>query len=104
MPQSLSAVYVHSVFSIRDRIPFLTDPAVRADAHRYLAGVSKSLKCPALIVGGVADHVHVLSRLSRGSAQSDYLKELKRISSLWGKETIHRDFSWKSGFGIFSVR
>ena len=36
MPQSLSAVYVHLVFSTKDRRPFLRDLATRAALHAYL--------------------------------------------------------------------
>ncbi len=103
MPQSLSAVYVHLVFSTRDRIPFLGEAEILSDTHRYIAGVSKSLDCPALIVGGVGDHVHILSRLGRGTTQSGYVKELKRVSSAWAKERCGPEFAWQSGFGIFSV-
>ena len=37
MPQSLSAVYVHLVFSTRDRRPFLSDPTIRNALHIQLA-------------------------------------------------------------------
>jgi hypothetical protein len=45
MPQSFSGVYVHLVFSTKDRQPFLTDLTRRDDLHAYLGGISKSLDC-----------------------------------------------------------
>lgn len=105
MPQSLSSVYLHLIFSTKGRYPFLRNADLRAEMHAYLGGVSKKLDCPPLIVGGVADHVHLLARLGRTIAQADWVKELKRVSSLWIKErdvTLH-DFSWQSGYGVFSV-
>ena len=73
MPQSLAQIYLHIIFSTKHRQPFLTDPTLRAELHAYLAGTCKNLDSPAVIIGGVADHVHILSRLSpaafhRGSA------------------------------------
>jgi len=105
MPQSLSAVYLHLVFSTKDRRPFLRDPAVRAGCQAYLGEVSKRLDCPTVIVGAVEDHVHILARLSRSVSQADWVKELKRTSSLWIKSHYAnlKDFSWQSGYGLFSV-
>ena len=68
MPQSLSAVYIHLVFSTKERRPFLRDPDTREALHAYLGGVSKTLDCPPIIVGGMADHVHLLARF--GTAKS----------------------------------
>ncbi len=105
MPQSLSAVYLHLVFSTKDRHPFLRDPTLRAEIHAYLGGISKQLDCPPIIIGGVEDHVHILARHARTITQADWVKELKRASSLWIKQRDPslRDFGWQSGYGIFSV-
>jgi len=105
MPQSLSAVYIHFVFSTKDRRPFLSDPKIRAEMHSYLAGVSYHMQCPALIIGGVEDHVHGLVRLHRTISQADWVKETKRVTSLWVKPKAGemQDFGWQSGFGAFSV-
>jgi putative transposase len=105
MPQSLSAVYLHLVFSTKDRHPFLRDPTLCAETHAYLGGVSKQLDCPPIIIGGVDDHVHILARHARTITQAEWVKELKRVSSLWIKQRDPslRDFAWQSGYGIFSV-
>jgi putative transposase len=85
MPQSLSAVYIHLVFSTKDRRPFLRDKSVRASLHSQLGGISKTLECPPLLVGGVEDHVHMLARLGRTITQADWVKEIKRVSNSWLK-------------------
>jgi len=76
MPQSLSAVYLHLVFSTKDRRPFLRDPDLRAEIHAYLAGTSKQLECPPILAGGVEDHVHLLARHERTITQADWVKEI----------------------------
>lgn len=105
MPQSLSAVYLHLVFSTKDRRPFLRDKRVRDALHAYLGGVSKTLDCPPLIVGGVEDHVHLLCRFARTITQAEWVKELKRISNGWLKEhgRDYTDFEWQGGYADFSV-
>ena len=105
MPQSLSVVYLHLVFSTKDRQPFLRDPVIRAEMHKWLGSASGQLQCPSVIVGGVEDHVHILGRLARTISQADWVKELKRTSSLWIKERDPRlsEFAWQAGYGVFSV-
>ena len=73
--------------------------------YAFLGGVSKKLGCPPIIIGGTADHVHLLCQLGRTISLADWVKELKRISSIWVKK---RDpglatFGWQSGYGSFSV-
>ena len=65
MPQSLAKILVHTVFSTKDRRPFLRDKSIREELHRYLGGILNNLDCQPIIIGGVEDHVHILSTLSR---------------------------------------
>ena len=105
MPQSLSAVYIHLVFSTKDRRPLLRDKPTRDALHSYLGGVSKQLDCPPILIGGVEDHVHLLARFGRTITQAEWVKELKRVSNLWLKERgrDYADFEWQGGYADFSV-
>jgi putative transposase len=95
-------VYVHAIFSTKDREPFLSAPEARERVHSFLGGVSKQLGCQPLVVGGVEDHVHILAALGRSISQADWIKELKRASSVMLK-CEHPRFGWQSGYAIFSV-
>ncbi|HKO95538.1 MAG TPA: transposase [Pyrinomonadaceae bacterium] len=104
MPQSLSAVYIHLVFSTKHRAPFLRDKNLRTDLHAFLGGTSKALDCPPIIVGGVEDHVHLLVRFGRTITQAEWVKELKRVSNIWlKKEGGLYEFDWQGGYADFSV-
>jgi len=105
MPQSLSAVYIHLVFSTKERRPFLRDKVMRESLHAYLGAVSKELECPPLKVGGVEDHVHLLCRFGRTITQAEWVKEIKRGSNQWLKDQSHDylDFQWQGGYADFSV-
>ncbi len=105
MPQSLAKLWVHLIFSTKDRYPFLSDELVQADMHAYLATVLRNHDCETLIVGGVEDHVHALLALSRNYSIADIVKEIKIASSRWVKEKSRtlRMFSWQRGYGAFSV-
>ncbi len=105
MSQSLSVVYLHLVFSTKLRTPFLYDRSLRMTLHAWLGAASERLGCPSVIVGGAEDHVHVLARMSRTITQADWVKELKRVSSIWIKEhdQLLAEFAWQSGYAVFSV-
>ena len=53
MPQSLAKILVHTVFSTKDRRPFLRDKMLREELHRYLGGILTNHDCQPIIVGGV---------------------------------------------------
>jgi REP element-mobilizing transposase RayT len=103
VPQSLANVLTHLIFSSKNRFPFLADKALRQRTHAYLAAVLKDMHSPALIVGGVADHLHILCQLSRTSALSGVIEQLKVSSSKWVKTQGVGNFSWQRGYGAFSI-
>jgi REP element-mobilizing transposase RayT len=105
MPRSFSSVHIHVVFSTKDRRPLLTNLSLRQDVHNCLGRIAKEHGCEPLIVGGVADHVHILCGLGKTISQADLVKELKRVSSLWVKERDSRlnEFNWQGGYGAFSI-
>jgi putative transposase len=105
MSQSLSSVYLHAVFSTKERRRFLLDKSIQIKLHSFLGGASRKLGCPSIIAGGTDDHIHQLIRFSRTITQADWIKEIKRSSSLWIKQTELRlrNFSWQKGYGFFSV-
>jgi putative transposase len=59
MSQSFDQIYLHIVFSTKNRNPFLHDPTVRDEIHRGLGGECNKLGCPFIRVAGLADHVHI---------------------------------------------
>src|SRR5262245_20847181 len=105
MPQSLAQIYLHLVFSTKDRQPFLNEKVLREEVHKFLGGTCNQLDCPVLRVGGVEDHVHIPCRFGRTISVADLIKELKRVSSQWIKTNgpALTDFHWQNGYGAFSV-
>jgi REP element-mobilizing transposase RayT len=77
MPQSLSKVIVHIIFSTKDREPWL-GLDVRPRMHAYLATVCRDLGAEVVRVGGVADHVHIVTALPRNSFPSSIHRAAKQ--------------------------
>ena len=94
---------MHIVFSTKNREPFLRDTELRSQIHSYLAGTLKGSGCEPIEVGGVSDHIHLLTALGRGIAVSELVKELKTSSNLVIKRKGVHNFGWQVGYGVFSV-
>ena len=108
MPQSLSKVILHIIFigtKNRDASGSISD--VRAtDACSDLANTSAATSVPnSMRVGGVADHVHIVTTLPRTVSQAQLIEEIKKASSKWIKtlDARYRGFFWQRGYGAFSV-
>lgn len=104
MPQSLNKIYIHIVFSTKNREPLISDD-IKEDLFNYLGGVCKNLECNPIQVGGYRDHVHILCLLSKKITLIKLLEELKSSSSKWIKtrNVKFSNFYWQSGYGAFSV-
>lgn len=104
MPQSLSSILIHLVFSTKNRQPWITE-TIESDLYRYLGGIFRSRKCPSLIIGGDKDHIHSLFSLSRICTVAKLVEELKSSSSKWIKERGPEfwNFHWQDGYGAFSI-
>ncbi len=105
MPQSLARILVHTIFSTKDREPVLSDAVRRTELHAWLGGVCNKLGCVPIQIGGVADHVHLLTTLSRSISPAEFVKETKRASTDWLRNNHDgmAGFRWQAGYGMFSV-
>jgi putative transposase len=104
MPQSLAKVYLHVVFSTKNRAPLLADEW-RDELFRVMGGASNNLGCQSLIVGGIADHVHMLFQLGRTNTIADTVGKIKSTSSAWINQRpgLSVEFHWQAGYAAFSV-
>jgi putative transposase len=104
MPQSLSKVYVHIVFSTKNHSPFIKSN-VENELFAYIGGVIRDNGGILMKINAVPDHIHILSTLPKNISQSKFLEEIKRNSSLWikTKGKNYTKFAWQRGYGIFSV-
>lgn len=104
MAQSFSSVYIHLVFSTKNRIPCL-DPELCSRLWSYLGGTCRSMGCNPVQVGGTSDHVHILCVLARDTAIQNFVAKIKAESSKWVKcqKPLTADFHWQTGYGVFSV-
>ncbi len=104
MSQSLVKNRIHLVYSTKHRPPRI-DKDHRDGLFAYQAGIFNEWDSPALVIGGVEDHVHALFALSKNHALKTIVEEVKKGSSKWMKTDGPKnpDFYWQAGYGAFSV-
>ncbi|MCE9558126.1 MAG: IS200/IS605 family transposase [Armatimonadetes bacterium] len=90
---------VHIVFATQQRKPTITNPP---ELHAYLAGIVRGLKADPYAIGGVADHVHLLCGITPSHSISDFMRDLKKSSSIKMKQA-NPSFAWQEGYSVFSV-
>lgn len=104
MPHSLAYNYIHLVFSTKYREHTIS-PEIEQKLYDYIAGICKNLESPALQIGGITDHIHILFILSKNISLVSFVKEIKASSSKWIKTQglQYNNFYWQGGYGAFSV-
>ncbi|WP_026953204.1 IS200/IS605 family transposase [Algoriphagus mannitolivorans] len=102
MPQSLAKVYLHIVFSTKNRIPMISEE-IRPNAQAYFVKVGSNLGSFTEEIFMMPDHIHWLCTLPRTIPIADLVKNVKISSSIKYKELIHQNFEWQKGYGAFSV-
>jgi REP element-mobilizing transposase RayT len=93
----------HVIFSTKNRKPMLRD-AIRDETYRYIAGIIANKEGRLVEIGGVEDHVHLLTSCSPRMALADFIRDIKSNSSRWlHEEGRHADFGWQTGYAAFTV-
>jgi REP element-mobilizing transposase RayT len=102
MSHSLANILIHATFRTINRSTLI--PRELWGQHfAYLQSLLSSLDCHSLQIGGVADHIHLCFRLNKEMKISEVMGKVKANSSRWLKEKGVRNFSWKTGYGAFSI-
>lgn len=105
MPQSFAKVWLHIVFSTKNRQTFLQGEDFRLQMFRMLSHHVTESGCVSASVGGHVDHVHLLVGLSRTITIAQLVENIQTETSLWAKTAAGGTelFRWQSGYGAFSV-
>ena len=102
MPQSLSKVYIHCVFSTKKGVPYITN-AIRKDLHAYITGTLSNIGAYVNEIYANPDHIHVLCTLPRTITMAELVSKIKTPSTKWIKKQGITNFFWQGGYGVFSV-
>ena len=104
MAQSLSKLYVHIVFHIKNTSVFIKEKNYDS-LYAYMGSIIKDNDSIPILINGTNDHVHILCVMSKNIALAKLVEEIKRHSSRWIKtqDIIYKKFAWQGGYAGFSV-
>jgi putative transposase len=104
MAQTLVSLYVHVVFSTKNRANIIS-PEIENELWSYLGGILNNNKSKLLASNGTENHIHLLISLSKNIGLSELVGDIKRDSSKWikTKGEKYQKFQWQDGYGAFSV-
>lgn len=91
------------VFSTKNREHTLTIEN-REELFRYIGGIFKNKNCHLYQIGGVTDHLHIITHVHPTVALSSLMKDIKMASSSYIKsKNLFKEFSgWQEGYGAFT--
>ena len=91
------------VFSTKNREHTLLKPG-REELFRYISGVLKNKNCHLYQIGGVSDHLHIITHLHPSIALASLVKDIKLASSdLIKLQKLFPLFNgWQVGYGGFT--
>jgi REP element-mobilizing transposase RayT len=104
MSHSLSKLYVHLIFHVKDERVFIRLEDEK-ELYAYMGGIIKQTSSAPIKIGGTANHVHILANMSKNISLSKFLEEIKKNSSRWIKtKNVHyKNFAWQGGYAGYSV-
>ena len=80
MPHSLSKIWIHAIWSTKDRLPLL-NPEAENQIYYIMKDEFRELACPVKIINGMPDHVHCLFLLNPQKSVAEVIKHIKGNSS-----------------------
>jgi len=91
------------VFSPKDRKPVLIKEN-REALYRYIWGILKNKKCHLYRIGGVENHIHIVTHIHPSISLSNLVKDIKRASTEFIKqENLFPQFDiWQRGYSAFT--
>ena len=104
MSQSLSKLFIHIIFHIKNPSAKIRKED-KSELYSYIGSIIKDNESIPIMINGVEDHIHVLCVMSKNIALAKFVEEIKRHSSRWikTKGNYYIKFAWQGGYGGFSV-
>ena len=105
---SYSLLNYHIVFGTKFRRDTIRDD-FKDRFYEYIGGTIRNRKGHLIEIGGVEDHLHLLTSLPPTITVSDAVRDIKANASKWVNENGDNNrnasdkFEWQIGYGAFTV-
>lgn len=105
MSHSLTKIWIHGVFSTKDRAVLIED-IFESKLHTHIkSSLENQFECGVKIINGTKDHVHILFLQNPNHSIKDIFHYIKGESSHWINQNnfLKQKFAWQIGYSAFSV-
>jgi REP element-mobilizing transposase RayT len=105
MSHSITKIWIHGVFSTKDRKPIIT-PGFEDKLHAHIKDtLTNQFNCTVRVINGACDHIHILFLLDNMYSIQEIFHQVKGESSHWVNQNnfIPGKFAWQIGYGAFSI-
>lgn len=104
MSQSLSKLYVHAIYHVKND-ECLIRMEDENELYAYIGGILNLSKSIPIVINGTENHIHVLCIMSKNISLANLLEDIKGNSSRWikTKGPHYRNFAWQGGYAGYSV-
>ena len=102
---ALWRLYYHLVWATKERHPLIT-PNIEPELYGYIIGKADALGCITHAVGGIEDHLHLVSSIPPKLSIADFVQHIKGSSAYHlnhGDFSSTEKFKWQRGYGVFSL-
>ena len=98
-------IWVHLVFSTKDRIPFLNSKEIREKIFEHIEQNAKAKDIWLKEINGYSDHTHCLLSLNKDQSISKVAQLIKGESSNWinKNKIVNTKFLWQDDYWAVSV-
>ena len=101
---ALWRLYYHLVWTTKNRYPYLTSDKEKR-IYPYI--INKAIALDSIIhsIGGIEDHVHLITSIPPKLSIADFVKNIKGSSAHFYNKIFADEakFSWQEGYGVFSL-
>jgi len=103
MSNTYSQIYIQLVFAVKFRQSLIAE-TWQDLLYKYITAIVQHNNHKLIAIGGVSDHIHILTGLNSDESISHLVQEIKRDSSKWinEKHLVSGHFAWQQGYGAFS--
>ncbi|AFZ13021.1 transposase IS200-family protein [Crinalium epipsammum PCC 9333] len=104
MQRNFTQLYLHCIWATWDRLP-LTTPDIKDIVYAAIIKECQQLGCTVIAIGGIADHIHLLTSFTPTLTISELIGKAKGSSSHLITHEIKPNefFKWQGGYGVFTV-
>ena len=104
MANTYTQLYTHIVFHTKSTGIVMREEDL-SRVFQYIGGAIRSEGGIPFAVGGIADHIHILTTLPKTISLADFMRSIKANTSKWLRrlDSYYESFRWQDGYGAFSV-